>query len=254
MSVLTYVYALVRAHKRPQLRAMPGPMPDGEPVRLLAAGEALWLVVSTVPAQAYAEEALGAGLQNLDWIGPRAVAHEAVVEHFLSCPAVLPMQLFTLFTSDERAVEHVLHTHERIARILARIERHLEWGVRLAWDEQLARAAVEQQHRVAEVASGASYLALKRDLLDVHRSRWSAARAAADALYRTLRRAAAAARRHGETEEAAPDSRMLLAAAFLVSVDQADAFKALLRQQEPALAEVGAIATLTGPWPPYNFV
>ena len=60
-----------------------------------------------MPARDYGEAALARGLQNLDWVGRRAMAHEAVVEHFLPAPAVLPMQLFTLFTSDERALEHV---------------------------------------------------------------------------------------------------------------------------------------------------
>jgi hypothetical protein len=58
------------------------------------------------------------------------VAHEAVVEHFLRAPAVLPMQLFTIFTSDERALEHIAQQRRRVDRIFARIERQQEWGLR----------------------------------------------------------------------------------------------------------------------------
>lgn len=253
MSALTYVYALVRAEKRPQLRAMPAPMPGGEPVRLVAAADSLWLAVSSVPKQDYSKGVLELGLQNLGWVGPRAVAHEAVVEHFLSCTALLPMQLFTLFTSDERAVDHVLRTHHRIERILDRIERHVEWGLRLTWDEKAVRQAVEQRHAEA-AATGAAYLARKRDLLDVSRSELVAAREAAERLYRTLVHEVAAARRHNETEEAAPHSRLLLDAAFLVHSDKTGAFRALLRRQARILGETGIVVSLTGPWPPYNFV
>jgi len=221
---------------------------------LVAATEDLWLAVSTVPAQAYDEAALEAGLQDLDWLGPRAIAHEAVVEHFLACTAVLPMQLFTLFKSDDRAVDHVLRTQHQIERILGRIERHVEWGLRLTWDEQASRQAAEKLHATAGVASGAAYLARKRDLLEVRRSEWTTAFTAAEHLYQTMGREAAASRRHSETEQAAPHSRVLLDAAFLVRAEKVDAFRELLGRQERVLGETGIVASLTGPWPPYNFV
>lgn len=233
---------------------MPAPMPGGAPVRLIAAAEGLWLAVSSVPEGDYRAEALEAGLQDLDWLGPKALAHEAVVEHFLSCTAVLPMQMFTLFHSDERAVEHVLRGQRRIERILERIEHHVEWGLRLTWDEQASRQALEQKHAPAEAATGAAYLARKRDLLAADRSQLSTARAVANRLYRTMEREAAASRRHSETEEASPHSRVLLDAAFLVPSDHAGAFRDVLRSQAPSLGETGIVASLTGPWPPYNFV
>jgi hypothetical protein len=254
VNVLTYVYALVRAEKRPLLRALPGAMPGGGPVRLVAPAENLWLAVSTVPAQDYGEAALEAGLQDLDWLGPRAIAHEAVVEHFLACNALLPMQLFTLFKSDDRAVEHVQRTQPEIERILGRIERHVEWGLRLTWDEQAARLAAELRHAEVGAKSGSAYLARKRDLLEVRRTEWTTARTAAEDLYQIMGRAAAASRRHSKTEEATPQSRVLLDAAFLVRAEKADAFRQQLERQEHGLAETGIVASLTGPWPPYNFV
>ena len=253
--MLTYVYALVRAPRRPPLRAMPSPVPEGDPVRIVAAADSLWLAVSTVPPQAYDQAALETGLRDLDRVGPRAVAHEAVVEHFLSCAALLPMQLFTLFTSDERAVAHVLRTRPRIERILGRVQNRVEWGLRLTWDEEAARVAAEREAAAAAVpASGAAYLARRRDLLAARRDGCSTARAAADGLFRTLSHEAAGARRHATTEAAAPGSRVLLDAAFLVPAQQTTAFRRLLWQQAQGLEGQGIAVSLTGPWPPWNFV
>src|SRR5688572_31807962 len=123
----------------PNVRSAPAALPGARPVRVLPAGEKTWAIVSSVPAAQYDEAALASGLQNLDWVGRRAMAHEAVVEHFLAEPAVLPMQLFTLFTSDERALEYVARERRRIDRILARLEGQLEWGLRLSFDERAAR-------------------------------------------------------------------------------------------------------------------
>ena len=280
---LTYVYCLVRSPRRPSLRGIPDPLPGASAVRVLeipAGGppkaghygrrvrlqpdQGLWLIVSSVPEADYGQASLERGLQRLEWVGTRAMAHEAVIEHFLSAAAVLPMQLFTLFTSDERAVDHVVRDRRRLAPILSRIDRQHEWGVRLTWDEAAARQTIEKTHGAGRAGkaggargasvSGASYLERKRDLLDVNRVQLKAARAEADRLFRVMKREASAARRRTETEKAAPGSRLLLDAAFLVPARQGGAFRAALRQKTKGLKASGLDVSLTGPWPPYNFI
>ena len=49
-----------------------------------------------------------------------AVAHEAVVESFIGASAVVPMKLFTIFTSDERALEHMRRDAPRVDAVLRR--------------------------------------------------------------------------------------------------------------------------------------
>jgi hypothetical protein len=251
---LTYVYCLVRSARRPALRKPPLPVPGGDSIRFVDVGRRLWAVASDVPAADYSEEALGRGLQNLEWVGRRAMAHEAVVERFLSAPALLPMQLFTLFTSDERLNEYVQRERRRLERILSRIEKHLEWGVRLAFDEKAARDAVERKHSRTIKVRGSDYLARKRDLLDVSRVQLEQARSEANRLFRALAQAATEARRRTDTEQAAPGSRLLLDAAFLVPAGRSTAFKSALQKKARTLDDAGVAVSLTGPWPPYNFI
>jgi hypothetical protein len=246
------VYCLVRSARRPTVRDVPAGLSGSREVRLLAADDGLWLVATSVPGREYGEAALQRGLQNMDWVGRRAMEHEAVVEHFLAAPAVLPMQLFTLFNSDERAIAHVTRDRRRIGRILDRVERQVEWGLRLTWDEKTARQKVERAHDTP--ASGAAFLARKRDLLDVNRVQLTEARAEADRLYRSMSREATDARRRTATEQAAPGSRLLLDAAFLVPARKGGAFRAALRRNTKALGRSGLVVSLTGPWPPYNFI
>lgn len=238
-------------------------MPGAKPVRALQAGGGVWLIVSTVPAAQYDEAALATGLTNLDWVGRRAMTHEVIVEHFLAAPAVLPMQLFTLFTTDERALEHIARERRRVDRILTRLERQQEWGLRLSFDEKGARQAVEDAHRrpspkgsrrVAPAESGAAYLARKRDLRDVTGAQLTAAKRAADRLYRAMSSEATESRRRTATEQATPGSRLLLDAAFLLPKTRANAFRNTLRQHARKLSGSGLVVSLTGPWPPYNFV
>jgi Gas vesicle synthesis protein GvpL/GvpF len=249
---LTYVYCLVRSTRRPSLRHVPAGLADSRDLRLLDAGNGLWLVASSVPEPEYGEEALARGLQDIDWVGRRAMEHEAVVEHFLAAAAVLPMQLFTLFTSDDRAVSHVAGDRKRITRIMARIERQVEWGLRLMWDEKAARETVDRGQPAP--ATGTAFLSRKRDLLNVNRVQLKTARAEADRLYRAMAREATDARRRKATEQGVPGSRLLLDAAFLVPAGKGTAFRAALRRNSKTLRRSGLVLSLTGPWPPYNFI
>ena len=97
--------------------------PGAGDLRVLPAWPSTWLVVTSVPARDYASEALARGMQDMDWVGRRAMAHEAAVEQFLTAAAVLPLQLFTLFTSDERALADFARRRGSIDRILKRIDR-----------------------------------------------------------------------------------------------------------------------------------
>jgi hypothetical protein len=163
------------------------------------------------------------------------------------------MQLFTLFTSDERALEHVRRDRRRIDGILNRIERQHEWGLRLTWDEKAVREAVTARGK-ASPASGSAYLSRKRDLLDVTRVQLVEAKAEANRLFRAMAKEATDARRRGSLERAAAGSRLLLDAAFLVPVKRAAAFRSALRKQTRAFQSSGIVVSLTGPWPPYNFI
>jgi len=232
------------------MRRMSEGMPGGRDLRALDVGAPLWAIVQSVPDAEYTEAALAKGLQDLDWVGARAIAHERVVESFLSARALLPMQLFTLFTSDDRVLQHVRADAARIRRTLKRVERKLEWGLRLTFDEKAAHAAVSKQ----PVRSGAEFLARKRDVLAISRTRLRDAQAAANRVYRATSRLAAAAQRRTSLERAAPGSRLLLDAAYLVAVAKTRAFRSAIRQQMRDLRAAGLTMSLTGPWPPYNFI
>jgi hypothetical protein len=249
---LSYVFCLVRGARRPVVRDIPDGMPGGSDLRAIEVDDQLWAIVETVREADYSEGALVRGLQNLDWVGERAVAHERVIERFLSAPAVLPMQLFTMFTSDERVVEHVRADRRRIARILKRIDRKVEWGLRLTWNEKAARDKIDRKR--PREPEGAAYLARKRDILDLNRAQLAEARVEAGRLYKAISREATEALRRTSLERAAPGSRLLLDAAFLVPAAQAAAFRASLRKHSRPLHGYGVAVLLTGPWPPYNFI
>ena len=237
-------------------------MPGADGIRVLPAGGGLWLIVSDVPVEAYGEDALATGLQDLEWVARRAMAHEAVVERFLSARAVVPMKLLTLFTSDERALNHVHRQARRIARVLARVDRQLEWGIRLTFDERAEAGTESHRPRARHTRStmvrreetGSAYLTRKKDQRDRTRLRLAQARSAGERWFRSMAKQATAAHRRKALEQAANSSSLIVDAAFLVPARRAAAFRAEVRRQARDLGMAGVAVALTGPWPPYNFV
>jgi len=249
----TYLYCAVQSARDPVRGARPRPpkgLPGARPLRGLDATGGVWLVAAAAPLDRYGADAIDARLADLDWISKCAVAHDGVVEHFARTRAVIPMKLFTLFTSDDRALAHVARTRRKLARLFARVAGREEWGVRLLLDER--RALAPHTSRVA-AATGTEFLAKKKAAKDERQHLVAEALGEADALYETLSGLADDGRRRTPAVEG-PTSRMVLDAAFLVTRTEARRFRAAVTQAARALDGRGLELSLTGPWPPYHFV
>ena len=256
MTTATCVYCLVANRTRPRTRRSLKGLPHSGALRLLDVDDGLWLVVSDVPLSKYGEAALKKGLADLDWVSTAAVAHETAVESFRSADAVLPMKLFTLFATDERARRHILANRASVNRLIERVTRMDEWGVRVAVRRP---AAARPRPRGASASrppasSGSSYLLGKKAQRDLVVHRAQRARAVAADLFNELAAHAAEARRRPATELPAEGGPLVLDAALLVPRSGSTKLKNAAARQARALLPEGYAVSLTGPWPPYSFM
>jgi hypothetical protein len=222
-------------------------------VRLLDAGDRLWLVAADAPLGRYGAAPIERGLRDLKWVSACAMGHESVVEHFARRATVIPMKLFTLFASDERALAHVQRTRRRLDRLIARVGGRQEWGVRLTLDEGRALRALAGASGPARAATGTGFLLKKQREHDARHRLQRGARAEAERLFARLVHLADDAR-HQTPAQGVAGLRVLLDAAFLVRAARATAFRAAVVQLGRRLGESGYRLTLSGPWPPYTFV
>jgi hypothetical protein len=250
----TYVYCVVAAAQRPRLTRVPRGLPGAGPVRLLDVERGLFVAAADVPLDKYGEAAINRGLANLDWVSRIAVAHEAVVESFIAETAVLPMKLLTIFTSDDRAIEHVRAQRSRLAGVVKRVANHQEWGVRVVLDRARAVAAAPQKPVAARAGTGVAYLSQKKAQRDVSVELAANARETVAALYDRLAARARDAKRRMAGDMPVQGGPLLLDAAFLVPRGRAASFAALTARESRSLARHGYGLTVSGPWPPYSFV
>jgi hypothetical protein len=245
-----YIYCIVHAATAPKASRIPPGLPGATPPSIVSVARSLWLVGAEVPLDTYGAEPLESALRNMEWVGRIAVAHEAVVEQLArqSGATVIPMKLFTMFSSAQRAVEDVRSHQKELREIAKRIAGCEEWGVRMS----AARPSRAAKPVVLRGASGAAFLSAKKQARDSVRESALALAAVAEDTFNSLSGASRAVRRRDDAPEGATPP--LLDAAFLVPTAQRASFKAAVRQLAREAVVKGATLTITGPWPAYNFI
>ena len=248
----TYVYCVVHAAVAPKAARAPQGLPGATRPSVLPVGRSLWIVVAEVPLERYGPAPLETSLRDMQWVADVAVAHEAVVEHFSrqAKTTVIPMKLFTMFSTTERAVQEMRSRRRDLDPVLKRIAGCEEWGVRIT---RTVPALPRRKNGAERASSGAAFLAAKKQARDDAREAVRVAGALAGGAFEALAAVARDARRRDDAPEGAA-APPLLDAAFLVPATRRARFRSLARRLAAGSAKAGAQMTLTGPWPAYNFV
>lgn len=250
----TYVYCVLHRRGKPAMSRPSKGLEGMSAPRLLDLGEGLWLVVADAPLERYGSAPIEAKLGDLDWVSRCALDHESVIEHMSRHGTVIPMKLFTLFSTDDRARSHFGRTRKRIDRLIRRITGRDEWGVRVSMDERVVvKSRLDGQSRPPRATSGTAFLMGKKKEKDAARGLVDEAKGEAERVFQTLSRHADDERQRTPVQTGG-SVRLLLDATFLVPSEHASRFKETVRALARALEPKGYRVTLTGPWPPYTFV
>jgi len=249
----TYVYCVVHAPRRPSLnRGLPG-IPEAAQPQVIPVASRLFAIVSELPLDIYGPGALEPRLRDLDWVASVAIAHERLVEQLARRPShtVIPMKLFTMFSSIESAAADIRRRRAALLAIARRIAGCDEWGVRIMRDVERSGSFANASNR--PMHSGTAFLQARKAARNTVRRARAESLAAADAAFLHLRRFSRDVRRR-HLEREAGTNPPILDGAFLVSRERRAAFRAEVRRQASLCGESGARLVLTGPWPAYNFV
>lgn len=228
--------------------------PSGSAVRTVH-GAGLCALVCDVPAGLYDEEGLRAQLEDLERLEALARAHHDVVAAAYEHTTVLPMRLATVYLDDARAAQMLAERKGEFESLLARLEGHVEWGVKVYADPRATAATAdpEPDEGAASAGPGRAYLQRRRRQRTEHRDTYRAAGAVTERIAALADGLAMAkvAHRPQQGELASGPGENTANDAYLVPAGRSEDFRAAIG----AVAEdvPGVRVELTGPWAPYSF-
>jgi hypothetical protein len=221
-------------------------------------------LVSRLPVSVYSARPLEQQSGDVQWLTPRARAHDLVLTWAQEHGGVIPLPMFSLWGSDRALEGAIAKRATELKRAFAEVQGADEFGVRvyrrdavLLENIDLVDAAIAQLKREAAAASPGQRYLLERKIADqAKQSVRSASLAMAKEVYDRLRPLARAALARPLVPDSgrAQDATLVLNGAFLVDRAQLDAFRAAVGDVVRSYQPRGLTFDFTGPWPPYNFV
>ena len=251
---LRYLYAVARANaadavSRAHLRGI-----EGGPVEAIVEGGLLG-VTNVVPASEYEEQPLNERLQDLDWLAPRAAAHQEVNAKLLDLAgAVIPLAFGAIYRGTDGVRDLLRVRAEDFADRLRAVDGRAEWIVSIEREPSTAVAGDIVRSLDAEIAAappGRAFLLGKRReeaLRDERRIRDAAvaeeARATIEAIAERVYR-----------EPLIDDPTAVAVARFsaLAKRDREIELGDVVQRLGASGATAGYRVRLSGPWPAYRF-
>lgn len=260
MADLIYLYGWVPRDAAVELGPLRG-IADA-PVELITCGDAL-AAISRVPADVYAADRIEARLGDLHWLGDHGLAHERVVAALVDRTTVVPMRLFTLFSSEQALREECAQRGAWVRDTLERLDGLREWDLKVAYEaERMLETIGDSSPEVAAIdrelagaAPGKRYLLQKRRDDVARTAVRSVVSTLGEEVLRALEPVTADVKRVAPPSSAEPgELPVILAAALLVSRGNEDALRTRLAAESDRLAARGVSISCAGPWAAYRFV
>ena len=259
-SDVLYAYGFVR-DAFDVTRAPPG---LDESAVVVAEGRGVAALISRLPSDRYSAAEVEQNTGDVNWLSPRAMAHDRVLTWAQEHGGVIPLPMFSLWGSDAALTRELTKRATALKRIFKKVGGADEFGVRVyRRDDVMLQSlgdldpAIAELRREANAASPGQRYLLERKIADQGKQVVRAAsQRLAKQVFDELKPLARGALARPLVPESgrATDATLVLNGAFLVDRSRLDDFRSALGERVRALQPRGLAFDFTGPWPPYNFV
>jgi hypothetical protein len=251
-----YVFCFSRAEACAAAARGPG-LAEGAPLRTFARG-AVAALCCEVPLADWVGPSGEANLQNLAWLGPRALRHEEVIERAMAASPVLPVRFGCLFSSAERLQDLLARAEGRIANFLEGAADWEEWSVKGTVDMAAClEVAFAEERCVATLpeSPGARYLVEQRLRQRATRAARAWMKEASAEVAKEVDGVALERRDAGRVARGtgAEGREVVLHWALRLSRGAEPELARRLSALESRLSARGLCLEARGPWPPYVF-
>lgn len=220
------------------------------------------VVVSYVPLSDFVGEDAELRLQDIEWVGPRAVNHQRAIEKILDYSVILPAQFGVLFSCLDSLGQYVRCNHSEINEFLELISDKREWGVKVYWENSRKKQRLldtefsSRLEQLAHLTDGARYFKEKQLNAEIEKRATEWLRnilVESSSLLSALSHSAR--KRRILADDSGGEGRQMVANwAFLVENAKTDEFMSIVKDLNEQDSDNGILARVSGPWPPYSFV
>lgn len=257
-----YVYGIVPGEFASASVSLPEGLDDAR-VAVERRGE-LAALVSVLDGASYSPTGVEKNSGEVDWLSPRAVAHDRVLTWASDRGAVVPLPMFSLFSGRDAVCAMLDERAAQLSSALAKVKQGREYSLRVyRVDAELLDVIPEMSPRLHELAAqaanaspGQRYL-LERKLDGEKRGEMrTVTQELVDRIVEQLDHHSVESMRSPiprVTDRAAGSGTMVLNASFLVAPSALAEFQRTLTSIVETHDQRGFRFDFTGPWPPYHF-
>ena len=219
--------------------------------------------VSLVPLQEFGARPLEQRMGDLEWVAPRVLIHERIIEEIMAVYPVMPMRFCTIFAARDMIEELLKIQHAKIIRFFSDIADKEEWGVKGYINgrrlEEALKTLSPTQHAdevwLQNASPGQAYLLRKKiDLAIKDGLDGMVAQITEEVFQGLLAHAVKGVRTKAlQVEDGEERREMVLNSAFLLPKNDVRSFLGCVKETEERYRSHGITLSVTGPWPPYNF-
>lgn len=255
MTALRYVYGIVPSSAAGSIDAARLVGIDGSTVRALADGP-FAAAQSELDPREWGPDALNRNVADMEWLTPRAEAHQRVNARLLDLAgAVLPLSFGTLYRDEARVREMLREDAAARQARLDQLSGRAEWVVTVVRGRDAAPASDDDlsdlDREIAASSPGRGYLLEKRRtrIADAasERADADAARRALDAL------TGVSERTYREPVATGGDDVVALRVSLLAPRTDTERIAAAIGSLGEDLGASGYRVRVSGPWPAYRF-
>jgi hypothetical protein len=251
---LRYLYAVASANAEAGVAAANLRGIDGGRVETIVEGRLLG-ATSAVPASDYEEAPLNERLQDLEWLAPRAAAHQEVNGKLLEiADAVIPLAFGAIYRDDEGVRELLRTRADDFADRLRAVQGRAEWIVSIERDGSAAPTGGAVRALDAEIAAappGRAFLLGKRRDEVIREERRTRDAALAEETWATIEAIAERVYREPLIED--PTAAAIARFSVLAHRDREIELGDVVRRLGASGVSEGYRVRLSGPWPAYRF-
>lgn len=258
MANALYLFCLTRGRLVPYLEAAGI---NGDDILILKSFSDITAVVCEVPEEDFLGSSAELKLQDLEWIGPRAVRHEQVVEEVMRYSPVLPAPFGSLFSSVETLENLIESNMSAINRFFDYVADKDEWSVKglVSKDKALDNIFLEKMGRalddLSSLTPGVRYFRERQLRSEAERELGGMIRQVCNTVGNELTGLSSSSRKRKivSLSKEGNEKQTVVNWAFLVEDSMVKDFLARIEFANTECDPKGLVFECSGPWPPYSF-